>query len=901
MTLGKDCQLKRIYFLIDTGLAVVAWFVLALLITLPPWFFGGVRASAQLAMSIMVAIGLAATTVRLVALRRPAAPITPILIPLCAALALGFFQMRPLGESALERFSPTARSLWQQGLEIPVLLPSRIEEGASPSIPESAGQDERYTVSLFPASTRQDMALLSIGIGALLLANLALVNEHVRLGMLILAAVNGAALSLFGIVQQLTFNGLLFWKIPLRQGGLPFSSYVNRNNAAGYLLICLGAAFAFLIWGLMRKQGPIRPRPITNGRPPGRRMANPRDVLRMFLVQLDDVLLGAIAVTGALVAGIVCSLSRGANLALVLTTLTIVFLAHRMKWRLVGTGVLSAAALAGVGLAVWLGRAELLRDRFSDSLVDEVTQQAGRLGHWRVLLDVIPDFWRCGSGLGTYRFAYQPYESEMTNQWFYHAENQYLESLVEGGVVGFTLLLATLAIAFFALGKQLKAHQTLPAFACAAASLCALLSQAYHAFFDFGLYMPANLVLLAIICGQGCITEPRSAGDISRVGRWIPKLALILVCGLAVWAVTEHRSLAALERIKLLVQDEEAENQRSETWLATTGQAMERAIDERPDDASAHQRLAANWIRLYRVRALDQIKQQLDWGEADDQIWKLTSSAYLHRRISRLQAEDDEEKVLALVDSNVVRENLLPALSHMVIARRNCAVLPKTHLGIAELAFLATDSSRGTAHIHRAAELAPCDPSVQFRVGLLQLQAGENEAGIAAWRRCIVASQDYAEDILQVGQELLGPVEVFDKVLAVNPERIVRIAERNYQDAAQSSTRQRLAGMALKSIEQANLEEPDKLKLLARIALLRDESDEALELFKQAIKLAPTDTSLRYEASRLLLQFGFIHEAHQHAVYNVRAEPNNDRFSRILARIERQRANRRGIPGKPRN
>jgi len=74
-----------------------------------------------------------------------------------------------------------------------------------------------------------------------------------------------------------------------------------------------------------------------------------------------------------------------------------------------------------------------------------------------------------------------------------------------------------------------------------------------------------------------------------------------------------------------------------------------------------------------------------------------------------------------------------------------------------------------------------------------------------------------------------------------------------------------------------------------------------LELFKQAIKLAPTDTSLRYEASRLLLQFGFIHEAHQHAVYNVRAEPNNDRFSRILARIERQRANRRGIPGKPRN
>ena len=55
-------------------------------------------------------------------------------------------------------------------------------------------------------------------------------------------------MAFFGICQQMSWNGKLFWSFPLRHSGYPFSSFVNRNNAAGYLVLCLAAAFGVAFW-----------------------------------------------------------------------------------------------------------------------------------------------------------------------------------------------------------------------------------------------------------------------------------------------------------------------------------------------------------------------------------------------------------------------------------------------------------------------------------------------------------------------------------------------------------------------------------------------------------------------------------------------------------------------------
>ncbi len=72
--------------------------------------------------------------------------------------------------------------------------------------------------------------------------------------MLGLIAVNGAAFSIFGVVQALTFNNKLYWTMPLEDGGLPFAGFVNRNHAGAYLNLCVAASLALLFWAWQRHQ-----------------------------------------------------------------------------------------------------------------------------------------------------------------------------------------------------------------------------------------------------------------------------------------------------------------------------------------------------------------------------------------------------------------------------------------------------------------------------------------------------------------------------------------------------------------------------------------------------------------------------------------------------------------------
>src|SRR5712692_11362311 len=57
----------------------------------------------------------------------------------------------------------------------------------------------------------------------------------------------GFAVSVFGILQHLTFNGKLYWVRELRYGGIPFGPYVNRNHFAGLMELLIPPGLAILI------------------------------------------------------------------------------------------------------------------------------------------------------------------------------------------------------------------------------------------------------------------------------------------------------------------------------------------------------------------------------------------------------------------------------------------------------------------------------------------------------------------------------------------------------------------------------------------------------------------------------------------------------------------------------
>ena len=57
----------------------------------------------------------------------------------------------------------------------------------------------------------------------------------------------GFVVSLFAIVQHFTFNGKLYWLVPLRPGAAPFGPFVDCDHFAGFveLIVPLGLALLF--------------------------------------------------------------------------------------------------------------------------------------------------------------------------------------------------------------------------------------------------------------------------------------------------------------------------------------------------------------------------------------------------------------------------------------------------------------------------------------------------------------------------------------------------------------------------------------------------------------------------------------------------------------------------------
>ena len=110
----------------------------------------------------------------------------------------------------------------------------------------------RTTASTY--DTRTELALLVADFILLFLAAQAF-RDHRRLEKFVWFVMGfGFLVAIFGILQQLTFNGRLYWFREMRYGGIPFGPYVNRNHFAGFMELVIPVALVPLVFGKVRKE-----------------------------------------------------------------------------------------------------------------------------------------------------------------------------------------------------------------------------------------------------------------------------------------------------------------------------------------------------------------------------------------------------------------------------------------------------------------------------------------------------------------------------------------------------------------------------------------------------------------------------------------------------------------------
>jgi O-antigen ligase len=298
-----------------------------------------------------------------------------------------------------------------------------------------------------------------------------------RLPWLVLSS--GFGLSLIGIVQYLTWNGKIFWLIPVYQGH-PFSAWVNSNHFSGYAQMAL-----LLGGGLLLKEAGYGGRRRRH-REFGRRAA-PKIALACFMLVLISV-------------AIILARSRGGMFSLALAASIYLYLQVRAVSRNTRYAAWSALALAPLLLCVAGITYYILRG--SEIYVQETGVEAsfaGRVNAWKGVLPMIAANPISGSGLGTFSLSYPLYKIYGETAIWDQAHNEYLQAFAESGLIGFAMLVWGL-VAFWrqSLSPLLSNHwQAQPPVALGAA--LGVLVLWIHSLVEFNLQISANGLLFVLL------------------------------------------------------------------------------------------------------------------------------------------------------------------------------------------------------------------------------------------------------------------------------------------------------------------------------------------------------------------------------------------------------------------
>jgi O-antigen ligase len=272
----------------------------------------------------------------------------------------------------------------------------------------------------------------------------------------------GFSVSVLGILQQLTFNGKLYWFRVMRYGGIPFGPYVNRNHFAGFAEMIIPLALVPLVLGKVRRE-------------------------RVFLVALFAVVP---------IAALLLSASRGGivSFAVQMVILFSLLLVRRVRGRYVIVG--GVVVLAAVMAVSWIGVQQVLQ-RFSGIQNLEVSvgkRVAMRRDTWRLFLDhpII------GTGLGTLQMVYPPYDTLYDGRVVNHAHNDYLEALAETGSVGGLCCIWFLGILLLNALKGVADKESSFGSALNLSGLVACSGILVHSLVDFNLHIPANALLFFV-------------------------------------------------------------------------------------------------------------------------------------------------------------------------------------------------------------------------------------------------------------------------------------------------------------------------------------------------------------------------------------------------------------------
>lgn len=416
----------------------------------------------------------------------------PIWIASTLLLGLTVYYLRRFGlkrkrGNSGQGFAPPLLSFWLFGGFLALLLfqliplPGAVTRWFTPEIPGASAP----FLSIHPFPEQGLRAFLDWSSALILFFVVATVpgrrNQIKRIVGVLLAVAGFEAV--YGMIEYAGGHQHIFTYAKVAYLDSATGTFINRNHFANYLMMafCLNLGVVSYLWAKSKSKNP-------KGNPTREKIP---------LIVFYTVLIAAALLFSRSRGGLVCLLF-GINIMALLST--------RAYRRSLFVGLLVLAILV-VGFSFWVG-ANPMPDRFLD-LPAEVRAEDSRPEVWAESARLWMRSPVLGFGTGTFGDAFRALGGGKILARYLHAHNDYLEILVETGLVGFFLLFGGIGLVLVQAVRNGKKRNSRFARFYSQGMIAACGGMLLHSLMDFSLQIPANRNLFFVLLGLAYLTATR--------------------------------------------------------------------------------------------------------------------------------------------------------------------------------------------------------------------------------------------------------------------------------------------------------------------------------------------------------------------------------------------------------
>lgn len=307
---------------------------------------------------------------------------------------------------------------------------------------------------------------------------LQLLNSARSKRLLIIIFASAVLQALYAVMMVLTDLEMGFLVKKTYFQGQATGTFINPNHFSDYIIIGLSIGVAVLM---------IKTKDLKGGE-------------NLLGRSLQIMMSGSLALRLALivlVVGLVMSSSRMGNIAFVVALFTTSGIYMVVKRRLMLAWLVLLASILIVDTFIIGTRFGV--DRLVAEMTDTVVGTEARSSVLKASIPMIRDYLWTGSGAGSYYSLFSMYRIETVGTDFYkHAHNDYVEFLIELGIIGVIPLVAFVLLSLKACYSALLRHDNWAQIAGYAA-LMSMSAIAVHSTADFSLRIPAYAATLIAV------------------------------------------------------------------------------------------------------------------------------------------------------------------------------------------------------------------------------------------------------------------------------------------------------------------------------------------------------------------------------------------------------------------